>query len=130
MKHLLAIATLMLLLLPQSLRAQSNKGSGLTAIAFQELSHNFGTMEQGSEKVSYEFYFTNEGEGPLIITRTENSCRCISVTAPKRPIKPGSSGVITVTFDPKDKGVFNKAIEVYANIAGRRITLLVTGEVK
>ncbi|MBO5692791.1 MAG: DUF1573 domain-containing protein [Tidjanibacter sp.] len=130
MKRVLLITSMLLLLLTEGLMAQSDKSSGLTAIGFKELSHDFGTMEQGSEKVSYEFEFTNEGAGPLIITRTENSCRCISVAAPKRPIKPNGTGVITITFDPKDKGVFNKAIEIYANIPGRRITLLVTGEVK
>lgn len=129
MKRLLTIIALQLVSIV-GIMAQTDSKSESAGIEFESLSHNFGVMSQGGEKVVYEFAFTNQSDGPLIITRTTNSCRCISVVAPKRPIKPGQKGVIRVTFDPKDRGVFNKAIDIYANIPGERVTLLVTGEVK
>lgn len=126
----LFITTLLILISLAGVYAQAEEVTKSSALEFKSLNHDFGTMTQGGEKVSYEFVFTNNSEGPVVITRTANSCRCISVVAPKRPIKPGAQGGIRVTFDPKDKGVFNKAIDVYANIPGGRLTLLVTGEVK
>lgn len=98
-------------------------------ILFERLNHNFGTLTQGSQKVSYDFHFTNEGDAPLIITRTTTSCRCITIKSPKRPIRPGEKGVLSVTFDPRDVGVTNKAIDVHANIPGGKITLFIRGEV-
>ncbi len=102
----------------------------MAKMRFDHLSHNFGTLEQGGEKVTHLFEFTNQGEAPLVITRTTSSCRCISVKAPKRPVRSGEKGAIEVTYDPKDVGVFNKGIDIYANIEGGFITLFVTGEVK
>lgn len=96
---------------------------------FESLNYNFGTLKQGSEKVSHEFCFTNKGTAPLLITRTTTSCRCIHITAPKRPVRKGESGKIIVTYDPKDVGVFNKSIELHANISGGVLTLFVSGEV-
>ena len=99
-------------------------------ITFEQLSHNFGTLQQRGEKVTHLFEFTNTGTAPLIITRATTSCRCISVKHPKRPVKAGQKGVIEVTYDPKDVGVFNKGIDIHANISGGTITLFVTGVVE
>lgn len=107
-------------------QAETKKGA---SIAFESLNHDFGTLTQGGEKVSYDFVFTNDGDAPLVITRTTTSCRCISIKTPKRPIKPGEKGSISVTFDPHDEGVTNKAIDIYANIRGTKLTLFVRGEV-
>lgn len=109
----------------------SAKGENkIAAMTFEQLSHNFGTLAEGSERVTHLFEFTNTGNAPLVVTRTKTSCRCISTKTPKRPIKAGAKGTIEVTYDPKDVGVFNKGIEVHANIEGGYITLFVTGEVK
>lgn len=129
MKRVVAIIILQLVGI-LGIMAQNNGGAKSAEIEFERLNYDFGTMALGGEKVSYEFRFTNTSKAPLIVTRTTNSCRCISVLTPKRPIKPGQQGVVKVTFDPNDKGVFNKAIDVYANIPGGRVTLLVTGVVK
>ena len=129
MKRHLAIALFLLAGLAGTM-AQSKGGAKGQSLRFEVANYDFGVMEQGSAKRSHEFVFVNDGQGPIVITRTANSCRCISVETPKKPIQPGDKGVVKVTFDPKDKGVFNKAIEVYANIPSRRVTLLVGGEVK
>ncbi len=96
---------------------------------FEHLNHNFGTLIQGSPKVTHEFEFTNNGVAPLLVTRTTTSCKCIHISAPKRPIRKGEKGKIVVSYDPKDVGVFNKSIEIHANIEGKVLTLFVTGEV-
>lgn len=130
MKKLATILFLLLLSMasldaePQS---DTSKGPRMT---FESVSYDFGLLEQGGERVTFDFEFTNDGTAPLIITRAKNSCRCISVVHPKKPVKAGEEGVVRVIFDPKDKGVFNKAIEINANIPGGHITLFVTGEVR
>lgn len=122
------LLTLLILTLINFLSGQNR--STTAEITFEQLSHNFGTLAEGGEKVTHLFEFTNTGEAPLVVTRTKTSCRCITTKTPKRPIKAGSKGTIEVTYDPKDVGVFNKGIEVHANIEGGYITLFVTGEVK
>lgn len=129
MRRFLGILVALLLGLTAAV-AQTDGNEPQEGVVFERLHHDFGVMNQGGERVSYEFRFTNHSEAPLIITRTTNSCRCISVSSPKRPVGPGESGSVKVTFDPKDRGVFNKSIEVFANIPGGRVTLLVSGEVK
>lgn len=119
----------LLLLSFASASGQSDTPQG-PQMRLEVASHDFGTMQQGGEKVSFDFEFTNDGTAPLIITNAKNSCRCISVTYPKRPVKAGDKGVVKVTFDPKDKGVFHKAVEIHGNLTGGHLTLIVKGEVK
>ena len=120
------LLTLLMITLLNLFQPQTKDGA---TMEFVELNYNFGTLEQGSDKVSHEFEFTNEGVAPLVITRATTSCRCLSVSTPKRPVRKGESGKIVVTYDPKDVGVFNKAIDLHANIEGGVLTLFVTGEV-
>lgn len=131
MRRLATITTLLLLTLTG---AYAHKGGGDQErgpkMSFEVVNFDFGSLEQGGEEVSFDFHFTNDGTAPLIITRAKNSCRCIGVEFPKRPVRAGEGGTVRVTFDPKDKGVFNKAIEIHANIPGGYITLFVTGEVR
>ena len=122
------LLTLIILTLINLFSAKGEKR--VAEITFEQLSHNFGELQQGGEKVSHLFEFTNTGNAPLVVTRTKTSCRCITVKSPKRPVAVGEKGTIEVTYDPKDAGVFNKSIEIHANIAGGYVTLFVTGEVK
>ncbi len=127
MKRIMLLTLIILTLI--GLLSAKNKTTE-AVMTFSHLSYNFGTLEQGGDKVTHLFEFTNEGEAPLVITRTTSSCRCISIKAPKRPVRSGDKGVIEVSYDPKDVGVFNKGIDIHANIEGGYITLFVTGEVK
>lgn len=122
------ILTLFLLTLLGVIGAK-NKSEG-AEITFEHLNHNFGSLPHKGEKVTHFFEFVNTGSAPLIITRATTSCRCISIKHPKRPVKAGEKGVVAVTYDPKDVGIFNKSIDLHANIPGGTITLFVTGVVE
>lgn len=99
-------------------------------ISFEQMNYDFGEFVKGGEAKSFDFEFTNTGDAPLVLVRAKSSCRCIEVALPKRPISPGSKGEVTVTYVPKDAGVFNKGVEIFANIPGGSLTLFVKGNVQ
>ena len=95
----------------------------LPTIAFVEEFHDFGEVQEG-EVVEHTFTFTNEGEGPLIISNAQGSCGCTVPDYPKNtPIKPGESGKIVVKFDSNNRpGLQRKAVTLITNTAkGKQI---------
>ena len=94
------------------------------------MSHDFGEFVRGGESRSHTFEFVNDGTAPLVVVKASSSCRCISVDYPRRPVPPQGRGKVVVTYDPKDKGVFNKGVHLQSNIEGGTLTLFVKGEVK
>jgi len=92
-------------------------------ILFEETEHDFGNMIQG-ERVIYGFHFTNVGGSDLLITQVSTSCGCTVGDYPRKPITPGESGIIEVTFDSnKRKGYQNKTITVLTNTNPNSSTL-------
>lgn len=60
----------------------------------------------------------------------ETTCGCTTPKWNRKPIPPGDSSVVTVTFNPKDRpGVFSKKIIVYTNATPPNIVLRLEGEV-
>lgn len=130
MKHITLLITLFLLAaLPMSGQEQRDDAPK-PQLVLDHLSHDFGTLAKGSDKQTHTFTATNKGNAPLIITRTKNSCRCITITTPKRPIAPGASAPITVTFNPTEEGVFNKGVEIMTNNPAGNLTIFVHGTVE
>ncbi|HEX8019533.1 DUF1573 domain-containing protein [Mucilaginibacter sp.] len=96
---------------------------------FEKESHDFGKIKEG-DKVSYDFKFTNTGKSPLIITSARATCGCTTPTWPKAPVKPGESGVISVTFNSAGKsGLQDKQITVTANTQPAETMVHLIGEV-
>ncbi|PTR01317.1 uncharacterized protein DUF1573 [Mucilaginibacter yixingensis] len=95
--------------------ANANKADA-PVMKFEEEAFDFGKIKKG-EKVTHAFKFTNTGKTPLIVTNATATCGCTTPTWPKSPIKPGDSGVISVTFDSSSKqpGLQDKQITVEAN---------------
>lgn len=100
-----------------------------TSMAFNELAHNFGEINQDSEN-THVFTFTNTGDKPLIIETATGSCGCTVPEFPKEPIAPGASSEIRVVYKPgKQKGMQNKTITVIANTQPKDTRLTVTANV-
>ncbi|MFS2188354.1 DUF1573 domain-containing protein [Mucilaginibacter sp. Mucisp84] len=96
---------------------------------FEKESHDFGKIKEG-DKVSYDFKFTNTGKSPLIITNARATCGCTTPTWPKAPVKPGESGIISVTFNSAGKsGLQDKQITVTANTQPAETMVHLIGEV-
>ena len=112
-----------------ALRAQEAPAEG-PRLVFDRETHHFGRIPGRGGKVSCEFPFTNRGTAPLVITRIVTSCTCTKGSFPKRPVAPGGTGTVTITYDPaQQQGVFFKAIQVYSNDGRKRVIVTVKGEV-
>ncbi|NDC41360.1 MAG: DUF1573 domain-containing protein [Chitinophagia bacterium] len=90
-------------------------------MAFSDLNHDFGTVQEGPD-ATCKFTFTNNGKEPIIIQKAQASCGCTVPTYSKEPIAPGQTGTIDVAFHTQGKpaGQFNKTITVTSN-AGTKI---------
>ncbi|MGB1104291.1 MAG: DUF1573 domain-containing protein [Crocinitomicaceae bacterium] len=76
--------------------------------------HDYGTIENGSDG-SCVFKVTNTGTAPLIISTCQGSCGCTVPDCPKKPITPGATAEIKVTYDTKRTGPFNKSVTITSN---------------
>lgn len=100
-------------------------------ISVDELSYNFGTINEADGPASHVFIIRNTGTGPLVITRVTASCGCTQPEYSKEPIAPGKTGELKITFDPKGRpGPFHKTISIYSNGRKGTFNLTVKGEVK
>ena len=101
-----------------------------TDMAFAEMNHNFGAIQQDSKNTKV-FTFTNTGSEPLIIEDAKGSCGCTVPVYPKEPIKPGDTGEIEVVYSPgKQQGSQNKTITITANTNPITTTLNISANVE
>ena len=101
----------------------------LPELSFDKLQHNFGKINQG-ESVSHQFVFTNTGQAELIINNAKGSCGCTVPKWPRKPIAPGESEEIKVTFNSAGKsGKQRKAITLVTNAIPNTIVLTVSAEI-
>jgi len=68
------------------------------AITFEDTSHDFGTIAEDGGNVTHEFKFTNTGDAPLMIVNASASCGCTRPSYPKKPVAPGKTDKIKVTY--------------------------------
>lgn len=99
------------------------------AIKFAVESFNFGKVTAG-KKVNYEYAFTNTGKSPLVIQNATASCGCTVPDWPKKPILPGESGKIKVSFDSSNKsGLQDKIVTITGNTIPAQTMVHLVGEV-
>jgi hypothetical protein len=76
---------------------------------------NFGYILQKSE-VSHRFYLYNVGSSPLSVLKIKAGCSCTSVSEIERPIAPGDSAAVAVTFKSgRYHGSVKKTTKVYTD---------------
>lgn len=114
MKYLLVIVcSILLVAAPQMMSAQAN-GPKMT-FEVKDDTYNFGKVVDG-EVVTYNYVFKNTGNQPLIIYKTEVACNCTSADWPKRPVMPGQTSQIKVTYKSEGNvGKVNKQIYIKSN---------------
>lgn len=98
-------------------------------LKFSETVFDFGRVARKGGDVSHDFAFRNEGDRPLVVLRVITSCSCVKASFPKRPVAPGQSGVIRITYEPhkSEPGAFNKVIQIYSNAVSGRDIVTVQG---
>lgn len=96
--------------------------------AFKETVYDFGTIKEAKGPVKHTFVITNTGDKPLIILDAVASCGCTKPSYTAKPIKPGKTGKVEVTFSPAGRnGSFRKTIKVKTNGVEKISTLTITG---
>ncbi len=107
--------------------------AGADAVAsFTTNYHDFGTVKEERGSVSHEFEFTNTGDTPLLIVNAVASCGCTRPQFDTKPIKPGKTGKIKVTYSTVGRpGAFSKTVRVQTNAKGntKTVVLLIEGTV-
>ena len=112
---------------PKSATETSNKQA---AIKFDKEEHDFGTLLQG-EVVTYSFHFTNTGNMPLIISEVGSSCGCTVGDYPRKPIEPGKTGDIKVTYNSAGHhGFQSRFLTVMSNTNPAKTTLRIKATVQ
>lgn len=100
-------------------------------IYFDNITYDYGVVDSSSNGMC-EFVFKNVGSGDLIIYDAKGSCGCTVPTFPTEPIKPNSTGVITVMYDTNRIGFINKSVTLSTNATNSDngfIILRIKGEV-
>jgi len=108
---------------------QSVQEEPKTEITFASLEHNYGTIEYDANGTC-EFEFTNTGKIALVLNNVQASCGCTTPEWTKEPVKPEEKGKITVKYNTKNVGPFQKTIRVYSNATVSPVILTIKGEVK
>jgi hypothetical protein len=98
------------------------------ALKFEKFTHSFGKVKQ-NEPVTVEFAFENISGKAIIIEDATAECGCTKPEFPPRPIAPGKTGTIKVTYDSKTMGAFTKKITVKLVNIVKPIELSIKGEV-
>ena len=113
MKRVIFLLGIMLLMAGAA-KAQDPKTQSGPEIEFEEIVHDYGDVPYNGNG-ECEFRFTNTGDAPLLIQKPKSSCGCTVPSWPDKPILPGESDVIKVTYRTNRAGNFNKKVTVTSN---------------
>ncbi len=128
MRKLLAVFCSLFLMLSVA-EAQTVQENG-PEITFEKTSHQFGEIPFNGNG-TYEFVFKNTGNEPLILSQPKSSCGCTVPEWPKKPILPGETDVIKVTYKNTNRpGSFRKYVTIFSNAkTNKDVKLYIVGKV-
>jgi hypothetical protein len=99
----------------------------------QRLMINKATIDVGKTgfevPVTATFELRNKGNRPLVISRMETDCGCTTVDAQTRTVSPGERFTISLTYDARLLGHFQKQVAVYTNATDEPVFLKMRGVV-
>ena len=128
MKRVIYLLGIMLLMAGAA-KAQDTKTQSGPEIEFEKVVHDYGDVPFNGNGAC-EFRFTNTGDAPLVIQKPKSSCGCTVPSWPDKPILPGESDVIKVTYRTSRCGSFNKTVTVTSNaIKNSTVVLHIKGRV-
>ena len=93
--------------------------------------HDFGTISEEGGNVSATFIITNNTKAPIVITNVTVSCGCTSPDWTKEPIRPGSTGKVIATYNPKNRpGPFDKSVNIVTSSYPEKLSVRIKGVVE
>lgn len=100
-----------------------------TTVEFEKVTHDFGDIKEG-EIVTCTFKFKNTGEHDFVISNIETTCGCTVPKHSNKPVKPGKSGEIEITFYTYRRyGRQYKSISIHSNSTNKITKLTLTANV-
>lgn len=106
------------------------KKEGKPKITFNEYRYDFGNVKEKGGNVTHSFTFTNTGDANLLIIDATATCGCTRPEYPKKPIAPGKTGVIKVTYMPVGRpGPIDRTVTVRTNGSPKKARLKIVGNV-
>ena len=112
--------------------AQPALAHGAQAMRFDRTRIETGAIGEDDGPQRFVFTWRNTGDKPLVITRVKTTCGCAVPTCGKRPVKPGETDSVTVTYHPKGHpGRFVRKIFIFTQLAENAPTAILelAGEV-
>lgn len=98
------------------------------------LNNHFDFGEINSKKIpniTIDVKFTNIGQAPLLILKSDVSCGCLSVDYPKEPIMPNQTGKLIIHADLRAQhGTFNKTVFIKSNALNDVTLIRILGSVR
>ncbi len=76
----------------------------------------FAAADPSEGHATAQFIFTNTGTYPIKVTGTHTSCGCTAAVSDGRPVAPGETGTIDVSFKTLNRhGLYEEPIEIETN---------------
>lgn len=95
-----------------------------------DTTHSFGAFDEDLGNVTTYFKVVNTGDKPLNILSVRASCGCTSPSYSRKPVAPGDTGQVAVTYNPAGRpGKFDKKVKVETNADPAVTTLTIKGVV-
>lgn len=95
----------------------SNSYGQKKSVKFNEMIHDFGTIEMSDGDVTTKFIYKNTGAVPVYITSVRPACGCTTSKFTHDSVFFEDEGFIEATFNPRGKtGPFDKVIDVNTNL--------------
>jgi hypothetical protein len=100
------------------------------SVRFDKTIHDFGDISLNSGSHKHTFVFENISENPVVIQTVVSSCGCAAPVWTKKPVMPGESGTIEVTYlNNQGPYPFDKSLTVYITGEPRPVILRIRGVV-
>ncbi len=99
-------------------------------LSFPQDDWDFGEIRESDGRVSHTFTGINRGSVPEVVVDVVTSCGCTVPEFSRKPVLPGDSVRITVTYDPMNRpGAFSRELGVYTSGRKRSASLTIRGSV-
>lgn len=111
-------------------QTEKRKAKKVRFLTFSSTVHNFGEITNEDGPQTCVFKYSNQTDTTILINDIKTTCECTKAEWSRKPIRPGESGEIKVTY--ANEGAphhFDKGAQVYTSTMERPILLRIQGTV-